>query len=61
MLDMANNSYIHCHQILVVGPSCRIAEAEVMKALKHSKIGKTARPSGVMSERIKVMGDIGME
>ena len=46
---------------LVQGPSCRIEEEEVAKALKCMKKGKAAGPSGVVVEMMAAGGDLTVE
>ena len=45
---------------LIKGPSCRIAEENVVKPLNHSNTGKAAGPSGVVFEMTKAMHDNGV-
>ena len=43
----------------VMGPHCLISEEEVAAANKGLKMGKTAGPTGVVSEMMKAAGDFG--
>src|SRR5260221_2935799 len=43
------------------GPSCIITISEVEKALKKTKKGKDAGPSGLMSEMYAAVDELGLE
>ena len=46
-----------CHEVM--GPCCLILEEEVAAASKGLKMGKTAGPTGVVSEIMKAAGGFG--
>src|SRR5260221_9086079 len=50
---------VFCEKIEV--PSCRIKRSEVEKALKKTKKGKAAGPSGVMSDMFAAADELGLE
>ena len=43
----------------VMGPCCLISEEDVAAAIKGLKIGKSAGPTGVVSEMMKASGGFG--
>ncbi|MBJ5565719.1 reverse transcriptase family protein, partial [Salmonella enterica subsp. enterica serovar London] len=45
----------------VEGPSCRITEAEVEKAIGRMKKGKAAGPTGVVTEMLKASQEVGVQ
>ncbi|MBJ5579797.1 hypothetical protein JGG64_23330 [Salmonella enterica subsp. enterica serovar Derby] len=46
---------------MVEGPSCRITEAEVEKAIGRKKKGKAAGPTGVVTELLKASQEVGVQ
>ena len=48
---------VDCHGVM--GPGCLISEEEVAAAIKGLKIGKSAGPTGVVSEMMKASGGFG--